>query len=646
MSAAPEVTFFMLVTDADAIIADYSIRSYRLLAQRKIDFRLCVYGNCLSPGIADRYYPKWKRYPYVDIRDNREHVTPTYPRRGYSFTSPEGVPQMLMGDWETCATIWAREVPSLPSPLVATVDADFEILKPGFIKFAIDRLNVSPDLAGISSDYDPDRPSHNETYSCRTVFMHQRWHTWFCIYRKAYLDIDVSPYYYEEMNSDGEVHVHDAYGYLQHTLMDRHGLRFEVLGAKWRGQHIHYGSFVQNQKIHLGNVAVYRRLRILMKRGLIPRLGFTGNLGRLNRWVGYGIHELFMRRFGGVDRSRGELQHLLNPDFSSDDLYGVKKLKSDTVEKRMSKAIVFLKKWRERPMVSYVLSRLVWPIYHGAKWIGRRVPWTIRVNGSKVDFDGIHLIFPPNVGIVYCTLGWWQGVSGYEPSTWRVIKSYVQQADVFWDVGSNIGLYAVLAKKIKPAMKVEVFEPVPSLAEANQKFQQANQTGIEPRQIAVSSHGNGADISVPKYADVTEVEPTSSLEQDVNLSPGASVDIVKVGTINLDALADTLKPAEQLFIKIDVEGHEHHVLAGARELMKSHRPILLCEILPGVANTKEIKAILSDTRYALLAICREGLFYLDPLDMDKPRSYTDYLLVPAEKMNTPSRHIPFDELPL
>ncbi len=306
----------------------------------------------------------------------------------------------------------------------------------------------------------------------------------------------------------------------------------------------------------------------------------------------------------------------------------------------------YLKRWREQPQVSFLLSRLAWPMYRCARAVVQRIPWTVRVNGGKVDYDGIPLRFPVNVGITYCTLGWWQGAGGYEPATWRVIKSYAQHADVFWDVGSNIGLYAALAAKLNPALRVEAFEPVPALVEANRKFQQANQTGVVPRQVAVSDHGNGADISIPKYSDVTEVEPTASLEKQVHLSPGAAVNVAKVDTVTLDTLTNTLKPTDRLFIKIDVEGHENHVLNGARLLLVSHRPVILCEILPGVAHTREIAAILSEARYAFLAICREGLFHVEALDMDKPRSFTDYLLVPLETRKATTGYVPFSELPL
>ena len=320
MSAAPEVTFFMLVTDPCALIADYAIRSYRLLEHVNIDFRLRVYGNCLSPLVRDRYFPRWQKYPFVELDDNRAHVTETYPRRGMKIKSPEGVPFTIDGNYELCPTVWGRELPKLPAPFVATVDADFEILDPAFVKWALERLRAAPDLAGVSSSHGPDRPAHHETYRQRDVFMHQRWDTWFCIFRKSCLDAGVSPFLYEEPRADGTVHVYDAFSHLQHALLAQ-GWRFEAVGPEGQNQFIHYTSFGQNQNVTTRTIAAYRRYRILMHRGLVPRLGFKGARGRLNRWVGYGVYELFMRRFGGVDRARQRFQHLLNPDFDVERLY-------------------------------------------------------------------------------------------------------------------------------------------------------------------------------------------------------------------------------------------------------------------------------------------------------------------------------------
>lgn len=304
-----------------------------------------------------------------------------------------------------------------------------------------------------------------------------------------------------------------------------------------------------------------------------------------------------------------------------------------------------VKAWREIPWISFALSRSVWPLYRCATQMASRVPWWIRVNGGTVDFDGIQLVFPANVGIAYCTLGWWQGAAGYEPATWRVMKNYFQKADAFWDVGSNIGLYAALACKINPALKVQAFEPVPSLAAANRLFQKANRTRTEVRQLAVSSHGNGAEIAIRKYDDLTEAEPTSTLEKNVDLSPGATTEQVAVETVALDVLGDGLQAGMRLFIKIDVEGHENSVLQGAKRLLATHRPVIVCEILPGVAKTGEISSILIAAQYDAFAVCREGLFRIAWRDLDKQRGYTDYLLIPREMVDSNDHYFSFDAMP-
>ena len=134
------------------------------------------------------------------------------------------------------------------------------------------------------------------------------------------MEVGVTPFYYETIDAAGVIHAYDAFSYLQHALLAQ-SWRFEAVSPECQNQFIHYTSFGQNQTVTARTIAAYRRYRILLHRGLIPRLGFKGARGRLNRWVGYGAYELFMRRFGGVDRSRQQLQHLLNPDFSADELY-------------------------------------------------------------------------------------------------------------------------------------------------------------------------------------------------------------------------------------------------------------------------------------------------------------------------------------
>jgi hypothetical protein len=64
-----------------------------------------------------------------------------------------------------------------------------------------------------------------------------------------------------------------------------------------------------------------------------------------------------------------------------------------------------------------------------------------------------------------------------------------------------------------------------------------------------------------------------------------------------------------------------------------------------VGKTAEFVPILTEARYAVLAISREGLFLVPAADMNKKRSYTDYLFIPEEKAGDLGHYFPFDDLP-
>ena len=66
-----EVTFFMIVTPRDAVIADYAVRSYAKV--KDVDFSLVVYSNYLLPEQKTYFFPRWEAFPFVDIARNPHH---------------------------------------------------------------------------------------------------------------------------------------------------------------------------------------------------------------------------------------------------------------------------------------------------------------------------------------------------------------------------------------------------------------------------------------------------------------------------------------------------------------------------------------------------------------------------------------------
>lgn len=305
----PDITFFMIVTEPSISIADYCVRSYRRLSKSPFTFELIVYGNCLSPETQKIYFAKWGRFDYVRLMDNSAYVTPDYPLPGRTIATPEGIERPLQGSFELGGTIWTRELPKITSPFVATVDSDFEIFSSDFVEEAYQLMLGDSKLAGVSTSYSPDNPRFFNTYWQTTHFLHKRWHTWFCLYRRECLQDPTSHHMYIYHDREGDeggqtsFKVYDDAGHLQAKLI-RDGWHFAVLSPETERSHLHYVAFTKNTSINAHNIRVYHRYMVWMRRGLVPCLGFKGARGRLNRWWGYLIHELYVRRFGGVSQSR------------------------------------------------------------------------------------------------------------------------------------------------------------------------------------------------------------------------------------------------------------------------------------------------------------------------------------------------------
>jgi hypothetical protein len=93
-----------------------------------VDFRLVVYCNWITSVNRAKYFDKWRKsYEFVEIL---EPAWMTEERR------PSGVSHYgygVEGPYERCEIPWDRELPGFQSRYCATVDADFEILNPGFV---------------------------------------------------------------------------------------------------------------------------------------------------------------------------------------------------------------------------------------------------------------------------------------------------------------------------------------------------------------------------------------------------------------------------------------------------------------------------------------------------------------------------------
>jgi FkbM family methyltransferase len=156
----------------------------------------------------------------------------------------------------------------------------------------------------------------------------------------------------------------------------------------------------------------------------------------------------------------------------------------------------------------------------------------------------------------------------YEKDVQDEIGNHLREGMVFYDIGANAGFFSLLAASlVGPSGHVVAFEPHPQTM--RQLIAQIELNGVASRVSAFTravSDSHGAS-----YFDDSGGSVFGSMIE--RPTPNSII----VRTTPLDAEIAFGLPAPDM-IKIDVEGAEMKVLAGAQMLLNHKRPILVVEL--------------------------------------------------------------------
>jgi len=180
------------------------------------------------------------------------------------------------------------------------------------------------------------------------------------------------------------------------------------------------------------------------------------------------------------------------------------------------------------------------------------------------------------------------------------------------DVGASVGNYALaLMKKVGRGGRVIALEANPDVfAELRAStWPSSHLTAIN---AAASDRSGTATFHVPRRSGSVS-HPLGSLEDRT----GDSVSTV-VPTLTLDELSVQGRVS---LIKVDVEGHEGKVLAGASNLLREHRPTLVVEIeerhLAGTTSVADVVNPVLELGYTASGIGTAGLIPWDQFDVSR-----------------------------
>ncbi len=170
------------------------------------------------------------------------------------------------------------------------------------------------------------------------------------------------------------------------------------------------------------------------------------------------------------------------------------------------------------------------------------------------------------------------GWRGYEAPLPDVLLGAVRRfPGAFFDVGANTGLYGLVAAAARRGVTVHAFEALPAVASMLEENVAINRTRARFRinRVAVADTSGRAVLHVP-IPTGGAVETSASLDAEFKGGGGTAIE---VEITSLDAYWSAAGRPDVGVVKIDTEGTEHRVLAGAGQMVAERRPVVFYEFL-------------------------------------------------------------------
>ncbi|MFI5356399.1 MAG: FkbM family methyltransferase [Opitutales bacterium] len=188
--------------------------------------------------------------------------------------------------------------------------------------------------------------------------------------------------------------------------------------------------------------------------------------------------------------------------------------------------------------------------------------WPVRVRGGLAA-GARWTLFPWSA--------YWRG--GFEP---ELQSELIALGDITgwscWDLGAHYGLYSVgLARRTGPTGQVASFEPNPLSFRRLVRHGRMNRLSwLKPFEVAVSDADGQAE-----FYTYGQLESTTTHLAYEGEKRSADCAPLKVRLVRLDDLVARGEIRPPQLIKVDVEGHAHKALAGARQAIAASRPIVI-----------------------------------------------------------------------
>ena len=196
----------------------------------------------------------------------------------------------------------------------------------------------------------------------------------------------------------------------------------------------------------------------------------------------------------------------------------------------------------------------------------------------------------------------------HEPLTTKLLSKELKKGMTCLDVGGNIGYYTLLESNIVGNDgKVIAIEPSPP----NFKHLKKNLSIQDAKNVDAYNFAAGDVDGEVNFLVYQESNGSFTIpDGETTDLPG---ELIKVPAKRMDTFLNELNIEHVDFVRMDVEGYEHHIIEGMKNIIKNSKPMFQIEVhvtLLGKEGTKKFLKEFQDYGY-------EAKYYV-PRDIDLP----------------------------
>lgn len=227
----------------------------------------------------------------------------------------------------------------------------------------------------------------------------------------------------------------------------------------------------------------------------------------------------------------------------------------------------------------------------------------------------------------------WNGAKNFEYTP--IFEQLIRKCASFIDIGANTGYYSLLAAKANAAIIVHAFEPASGPYHFLRKNIDINnlRDRVFCHELALSNKkGNVEFFEIINPADTFARYNLSGVGGLKKTHETQEQSIRKtVDAHTLDEYAITLRLKSYDLIKIDTEGTENLVLEGCPDIIKTYKPIIICETLFNKIEA-ELERVMKSHGYLFFNHVRGALHRTDTLIRAIDNDVSDCFFVHPEKV--------------